>query len=71
MDIDFGQWDVPRKPFTSKGSWELTILELRLMLFYEFRADYRTGWGYHERDDLAESLLRALGEQTGLPYNPR
>ena len=44
------------------------MLELRLMLFYQYRADYMSGYTYHERDHLVDSLLAALSEQTGQPY---
>lgn len=52
------------------GSWALTVLELRLMLFYEFRADYFTGYDYTERDEIVDSLLSALSLKTGQPYTP-
>ncbi|MFO7323522.1 MAG: hypothetical protein DIU68_017470 [Chloroflexota bacterium] len=41
------------------------------MLFYEFRADYWSGWTYHERDDLVDSLFLALSRATGQPYTPK
>lgn len=44
------------------------MLELRLMLFWACRADYFTGYTYHEHDDMADSLLRAISVKTGLPY---
>jgi hypothetical protein len=44
------------------------VLVLRLMLFAAFRADYFSGYTYHEQDDLADSLLRAISDRAGLPY---
>ncbi len=54
--------------FEQAQKWDLEVLELRLMLFYEFRADHMSGYTYHERDDLVDSLLHALSRQTGQPY---
>jgi hypothetical protein len=56
--------------YRQTGTWELNVLGLRLMLFWEYRADYWTGYTYHERDGIADSLLRELSRQTGLPYVP-
>ena len=57
------------KAWQSSASWDLNnLLELRLMLFWTFRADYWSGYTYHEHDDMADSLLRAISARTGLPY---
>jgi hypothetical protein len=48
--------------------WDLSVLELRLMVFYEQRADYWSGYTYHERDDIVDSLLREISQKTGLAH---
>jgi hypothetical protein len=54
--------------YRDAGHWDLTVLGLRLMVFYEQRADYWSGYTYHERDDTVDSLLREISRMTGLPY---
>ena len=69
LGFDLSAWgEEQEKRYKTTGQWELDVLHLRLMLFYEYRADYFTGYTYRERDDLVDSLLRALSEKTGLPY---
>jgi hypothetical protein len=50
--------------------WTLTELELRLLLFYAYRADYMSGYTYHEQDELVDELLAALAAVVGQPYTP-
>jgi hypothetical protein len=45
------------------GRWDLAVLEMRLMLFYQERANYFGGYTYHERDEQVESLLNELREK--------
>jgi hypothetical protein len=53
----------------ASGTWgDLSLLELRLMLFAAFRADYMGGYTYHEYDEIADSLLHAISAKTGLLY---
>ena len=69
LGFDLKHWAPLREGrFAQTGKWNLNALELRLMLFYEFRADYMSGYTYHERDETVDSLLRALSQLTGLPY---
>jgi hypothetical protein len=69
LGFDLGQWSKNQEQqYEETQRWDLNVLELRLVLFYEFRADYFTGYTYHERDDLVDSLLCALSRKTGLPY---
>jgi hypothetical protein len=71
MGLDFHSWGQSQEEkYQNSGCWELPLLELRLMLFYEFRADHMTGWTYHERDSLVDSLLQSLSEKLGQPYTP-
>lgn len=66
---DFRVWPTEQEDlYHQTGQWNLNILELRLMLFFEFRADYMSGYTYHELDDLVDSLLLKLSELTGQPY---
>lgn len=51
--------------FEATGVWGLDSLELRIMLFYEFRADYMSGYTYHERDHFVQSLLEELRGKAG------
>lgn len=59
---------VQEQRYEQSGQWDLNVLELRLMLFFQFRADHLAGYTYHERDDVVDSLLRALSQHTGKPY---
>ncbi len=69
LSFDLRDWGYAQEQrFEQSQQWDLSVLELRLMLFYQFRADYMTGYTYHERDALVDSLLRALSRQTGQPY---
>ncbi|MDX1993938.1 MAG: hypothetical protein SF029_16240 [bacterium] len=52
------------------GRWNLDVLELRLMLFYQERANYFGGYTYHERDEQVESLLNELREKPSNRQNP-
>lgn len=54
--------------FNRTHQWDLSILELRILLFSQCRADHMGGYTYHERDHWVESLLRMLSIQTGQPY---
>jgi len=70
LGFDVIEWGSQQETiYTRSGDWELNVLELRLMVFFEYRADYFTGYTYHERDDIVDSLLQALSIQTGLPYH--
>lgn len=61
LGFDLGKWGAEReKQYEASGAWNLDVLELRLMLFYQFRADYMGGYTYHERDHFVESLLAEL-----------
>ncbi|MCC6801845.1 MAG: hypothetical protein IT319_03085 [Anaerolineae bacterium] len=69
MGFDLMRWgDEQFKAWRATGTWNLDVLELRLMLFMAFRASYWSGYTYHEHDEMADSLLRAISAQTGLPY---
>jgi hypothetical protein len=71
MGIDFHRWGYERQQkYEQTGRWDLNLLELRVMLFYQYRADYMSGWTYHERDHLVDSLLQVLSDTTGQPYTP-
>lgn len=70
MGLNFHDWiETQIKKYRETGSWDLTVLELRLLLFYAFRADYFTGYDYTEHDEMADSLLSAISVRTGLPYS--
>jgi hypothetical protein len=72
LGFDLISWGAAQEQhYQQHGRWELHVLELRLMLFYQFRADYMTGYTYHERDDLVESLLLALSSASGQPFQSR
>lgn len=61
LGLNFGEWGAEcERQYADSGKWNLDVLELRLMLFYQFRADYMGGYTYHERDHLVESLLHEL-----------
>ena len=49
---------------------DITVLDLRLILFALFRSDYFTGWTYHEHDHEVDFVLQALSAKTGQPYTP-
>lgn len=69
LGFDLIHWgSAQEQAYKQSGVWNLDVLELRLMLFYEFRADYMSGYTYHERDELVDSLLAALGQATGQAY---
>ena len=69
LGYDLRKWGSEQEQrYTQSDEWTLEILELRLMVFYEFRADYMMGYTYHERDDVVDSLLRAISRKTGQPY---
>jgi hypothetical protein len=69
LGFDLRTWgETQETAYRQSGIWHLNILELRLMLFYQFRADYMGGYTYHERDGLVDSLLAALSEATEQPY---
>ena len=69
LGLNFHEWGAEQeKCWQDTRRWKLDVLHLRLMLFYVFRADYFTGWTYTEHDEIADSLLQALSEQSGLPY---
>ncbi|HEX6291166.1 MAG TPA: hypothetical protein VFZ66_18425 [Herpetosiphonaceae bacterium] len=69
LGFDLRSWAAAQEQaYQQRGRWELNPLELRLMIFYQFRADYMSGYTYHERDELVDSLMAALGTATGQPY---
>jgi hypothetical protein len=69
LGLDLLRWGGDQqREYDSSGEWKLGVLGLRLMLFYAFRADHMGGYTYHEHDAMADSLLRAVSAQTGLPY---
>ena len=69
MGLDLPAWGREQQArYQQNRRWDLSVLELRLMLFYQFRADYWTGYDYHERDAMVDDLLRALSKKTGQPY---
>lgn len=49
---------------------DVTILDLRLMLFFAFRTDYFTGYTYTELNAEVDFILQALSQRTGQPYLP-
>lgn len=49
---------------------DVSILDLRLMLFFAFRTDYFTGYTYTELNAEVDFILQALSEKTGQPYTP-
>ncbi|AFZ24725.1 hypothetical protein Cylst_2516 [Cylindrospermum stagnale PCC 7417] len=69
LGFDLMTWgETQETAYRQSGIRHLNILELRLMLFYEFRADYMSGYTYHERDHLVDSLLAVLSKATDQPY---
>jgi hypothetical protein len=69
LGLDVISWgNDQQQQYDLTGQWDLTVLELRLMLFHFWRVDYWTGETYHELDPYVDSLLHALSQQTGLPY---
>ena len=61
LGFDLMKWAPEQEQrYAQARQWELDTLGLRLMLFYEFRADHFTGYTYHERDETVDSLLQAL-----------
>lgn len=69
IGISLGDWiQEKQRHFEQTGQWDLNVLELRIMLFQKQRSDYWAGYTYHEQDAAVDSLLRALSNQTGLPY---
>ncbi len=46
--------------YEETGTWDLSVLELRLMIFAQQRIDRWSGMTYHECDHIVESLLAAL-----------
>lgn len=72
MGIDYVQWSAEQdERYEQTGIWNLSVLELRLMLFYACRQERWTSlpgdWYYSK---MADSLLRAISAQTGLAYQP-
>ncbi len=69
LGFDLREWVATEDQIYQRtGSWQhLNALELRLMLFYEYRADYFSGYTYYERDAAADKLLRALAQKLNLP----
>lgn len=69
LGIDLAEWiETQQQRFEQTGRWDMTVLELRLMLFQKQRSNYWAGYTYHEQDEAVDSLLRALSQKTGLPY---
>jgi hypothetical protein len=69
LGLDLNEWGLEQeRRYKTDGRWHLTVMELRLMLFYESRADYWIGATYYDRDALADSLLAELGRATSQPY---
>lgn len=72
MGFELGEWGARQeKIYNETGTWDLSPLELRVMIFYQFRVDYWTGYDYTECDECVDSLLRALSQKLNLPYQPK
>jgi hypothetical protein len=72
MGLDYSAWaEKQEERYRQTGDWTLSVLELRLMLFYACRQERWTSllgdWYYSK---MADSLLRAISAQTGLAYQP-
>lgn len=72
MGVDLGEWAVQQQNlYLETGTWDLSVLELRVMLFFQYRADYWSGYDYTERDPYVDSLLQTLSQKLNLPYQPK
>lgn len=64
MGLDFGTWTTAQvEAYYQSGVWNLTTIELRVMLFWAYRSDYFTGYTYNEHDRAVLADLDALGVQ--------
>jgi len=63
--------DVVQKAMKQGGfAPDVGILDLRLMLFFAYRADYFNGYTYTELNPEVDFILQALSERIGQPYTP-
>jgi protein-S-isoprenylcysteine O-methyltransferase Ste14 len=64
-------WAWPQiRAFEQTGEWPVeTVLELRLLLFFKGRQGHFCGEAEHETFKVVHSLLKAIAQRTGLPYD--
>lgn len=68
MGIEWRTWyQEQHDHYRQTSTWDLDILGLRLMLFFEYRADHFSGVEDMNRD-IVESLLKAFSQHCGQPY---
>ncbi len=64
-------WVRPQiRVFEQTGEWPVeTVMELRLLLFFKGRQGHFYGEPEHETFKVVHSLLKAISQRTGLPYD--
>jgi protein-S-isoprenylcysteine O-methyltransferase Ste14 len=64
-------WVRPQmRAFEQTGAWSVeTVMELRLLVFFKGRQGHFYGEAEHETFKVVHSLLKAIAQRTGLPYD--